>query len=61
MKPTSNNTIRPILIGITGGIGSGKSYICHQLEQTGHHVFYCDDVAKQIIRTQADVKRELTA
>lgn len=59
---TSNNNIaRPLLIGITGGIGSGKSYICHQLEQTGHHVFYCDDVAKQIIRTHADVKRELTA
>lgn len=62
MTPTPTyNPPRPLLIGITGGIGSGKSYICHQLAQTGHHVFYCDDVAKQIIRTHADVKRELTA
>lgn len=62
MTLTANNdTNRPLLIGITGGIGSGKSYICRQLEQVGHHVFYCDDVAKQIIRTHADVKRELTA
>ena len=57
----NDDTTRPLLIGITGGIGSGKSYICRQLEQAGHHVFYCDDVAKQIIRTHADVKRELTA
>lgn len=48
-----------LCIGITGGIGSGKSYICHQLQTAGHHVFYCDDVAKHIIRTHAEVKREL--
>ena len=48
-------------IGITGGIGSGKSYVCKQLEQAGHPVFYCDDVAKHIIRTHKDVKREVTA
>lgn len=61
MTTLSDNASRPLLIGITGGIGSGKSYICRQLAQVGHHVFYCDDVAKQIIRTHADVKRELTA
>lgn len=48
-------------IGVTGGIGSGKSYICRQIEAAGHPVFYCDDVAKQIIRTDPDVQRELTA
>lgn len=47
-------------IGITGGIGSGKSYICHLLEEAGHHIFYCDDVAKKIIRTHPNVKHELT-
>lgn len=35
-------------IGITGGIGSGKSYICAQLEAAGHQVFYCDDEAKKL-------------
>lgn len=46
-------------IGITGGIASGKSYICEQLLKKGHHVFNCDVVAKRIIRTDAEVKREL--
>lgn len=46
-------------VGITGGIGSGKSYICRQLEAYGHHVFYCDEVAKHIIRTHPAVKCEL--
>ena len=46
-------------IAITGGIGSGKSYICKQLQAAGHHIFYCDDEAKHIIRTHPDVMREL--
>lgn len=47
-------------IGITGGIGSGKSYICAQLEAAGHHIFYCDDEAKRIIRTDPEVQRQLS-
>lgn len=47
-------------IGITGGIGSGKSYICAQLEAAGHQVFYCDDEAKKIIRTDPVVRQQLT-
>lgn len=47
-------------IGITGGIGSGKSYICAQLEAAGHQVFYCDDEAKRIIRNNPAVRQELT-
>ena len=56
----STKTFSPLRIGITGGIGSGKSYICHQLESAGHSIFYCDDVAKHIIRTHPAVKKELT-
>lgn len=48
-------------IGITGGIGSGKSFICRQLEAAGHPVFYCDPEAKRIIRTHPQVQAELTA
>lgn len=43
-------------IGITGGIGSGKSFICHQLEEAGFKVFYCDDEAKRIMRTNVPLK-----
>ncbi len=59
MKQNQNNPILPLRIGITGGIGSGKSYVCHQLEADGHPVFYCDEVAKRIIRTDAEVKTAL--
>lgn len=44
---------------ITGGIGSGKSYICRLLEEKGFSVFYCDDEAKRIIRTNLDVRKAL--
>lgn len=47
-------------IGITGGIGSGKSFICHQLEEAGFKVFYCDDEAKRIMRTNVPLKRILS-
>ena len=61
MKQTTNSSACPLRIGITGGIGSGKSYICHRLEQAGHRIFYCDDEAKRIIRTHPDVMNELRA
>ena len=48
-------------IAITGGIGSGKSYVCRLLEERGIEVFNCDTVAKAIIAHDPDVRRELTA
>lgn len=36
-------------IGITGGIGSGKTTICRVFETLGIPVFYADTVAKQIM------------
>ncbi|TKC03971.1 dephospho-CoA kinase [Pedobacter frigoris] len=38
-----------IKIGITGGIGSGKTTICRVFETLGILVFYADTVAKQIM------------
>lgn len=50
-----------IRIGITGGIGSGKSYVCHLLEQEFHlPVYYCDNEAKRLNVEHADIRRELT-
>jgi dephospho-CoA kinase len=48
-------------IGIAGGIGSGKSYICQSLRQRGYEVYDCDAAAKRLIRTSPDIRRELTA
>lgn len=36
-------------IGITGGIGSGKSTVCKVFELLGVPVFYADTVAKQLM------------
>lgn len=38
-------------IGITGGIGSGKTTVCRVFEVLGIPVFYADDVAKLIMHT----------
>jgi len=38
-------------IGITGGIGSGKTTVCRIFESLGIPVFYADTVAKQIMVT----------
>ena len=38
-----------IKIGITGGIGSGKSFVAKQMEEKGIPVYYTDDMAKQLM------------
>ena len=38
-------------IAITGGICSGKSYICNLIEKLGYSVFYSDDVAMNLVST----------
>jgi dephospho-CoA kinase len=46
-------------IGITGGIGSGKSYVCKLLKARGIEVYDCDQAAKRIIRTSEEVRQKL--
>lgn len=49
-------------IGITGGIGSGKSYICNILKSKGYPVYNCDDEAKRLMvesKEIIDALREL--
>ncbi len=46
-------------IGITGGIGSGKSYVCRLLNKRGIDIYDCDSAAKRLIRTSLDIRRQL--
>lgn len=46
--------------GITGGIGSGKSYVCKRLEARGIQVYDCDAAAKRLISTSPEIRRQLT-
>lgn len=47
-------------IGLTGGIGSGKSYVCKYLQQHGIKVFDCDTAAKQLMRSSPTLRQQLT-
>ena len=46
-------------IGITGGIGSGKSTIAHELAQRGYTVYDCDREAKRIITENPEVRKAI--
>ena len=44
---------------ITGGIGSGKSYVCHLLEARGISVYDCDEAAKRLMRSDKSLQMML--
>lgn len=46
-------------IGITGGIGSGKSTVCKVFSLLGIPVFEADKVAKQLLDSHSEIKKEL--
>lgn len=48
-------------IGITGGIGSGKSVVANILQQMGFPVYDSDSRAKALTQTNADIRQQLTA
>lgn len=48
-----------ITIGITGGIGSGKSTVCKVFKVLGIPVFEADKVAKELMNTNAGLKEQL--
>ncbi|MGH2575712.1 MAG: dephospho-CoA kinase [Ignavibacteria bacterium] len=37
-----------LLIGITGGIGSGKSLVCSYFKKLGCEIYYADEIAKKL-------------
>ena len=48
-------------IGITGGIGSGKSFVCRQMAEKGVPVYDCDREAKRIQEEDTDVRNAVKA
>jgi len=48
-----------IKIGITGGIGSGKSTVARIIRNSGYLVLDADSIAKEIMSTDESVKREI--
>ena len=52
--------LSPSHIAITGGIGSGKSFVCDILRRRGFGVYDCDAAAKRLMATDKDLQRELS-
>lgn len=50
-----------IKLGITGGIGSGKSYVSHLLRAKGIEVYDTDSEAKRLTLSHPQIRQELTA
>lgn len=49
-----------IKIGITGEMGSGKTYCSKIFGQLGIPIFYSDDVSRKIVNTNQNLKKEIS-
>lgn len=50
-----------ITVGLTGGIGAGKSLVASIFEELGYKVFHSDKVAKELMHSDPDVKKAIIA
>ncbi len=50
----------PLRVGITGGIGSGKTTVCRIFEQLGIPVYYADERAKALMNENKTLKKQIT-
>lgn len=50
---------KPVLIGLTGGIGSGKTTVSKVFKSLGVHVYYADDRAKWLMANDEQLKEEI--
>lgn len=50
---------QPLLVGITGGIGSGKSTVCKLFSLLGVPVYTADDRAKWLMNHDSDLKEKI--
>ncbi len=50
-----------IKVGITGGIGSGKSTVAKIFEVLGIPVYYADDAGKRLMNESVELKQKITA
>lgn len=55
------NNSRPLWVGITGGIGSGKSTVCKIFQLLGIPVYSSDDRAKWLMANDQQLKSEISS
>ncbi len=49
----------PFAVGITGGIGAGKTYVAQYFKQLGIAVYSADEAAKNLINNNLDLKKSI--
>ena len=47
-------------VGITGGIGSGKTTVCSIFEKLGIPVYYADSRAKELVNTNSELQNKIS-
>lgn len=52
-------TADSVVVGVTGGIGSGKSEVCRLFQALGACVISADDLAKRLMETDENLKRTI--
>jgi dephospho-CoA kinase len=50
---------KPLVVGVTGGIGSGKSEVCRLFNMLGVQVISADDLAKQLMEINDDIRKKI--
>ncbi len=58
---TTTEESPPKTLGVTGGIGSGKTTVCRFLEEQGAKVFYADVEAKRLMQEDLAMRAEVEA
>lgn len=51
--------VRNTLIGITGGIGTGKSTVCKYIKEKGYKVFDCDKISHDLLEYDENIKNKI--
>lgn len=50
-----------LTVGVTGGIGSGKSAVCKEFERLGRSVLSADGIARELTETDGKIREQIRA
>ena len=50
-----------VRVGLTGGIGSGKSFVAQVIEKMGYPVYYSDTASKELVNRDPEMREALIA
>lgn len=58
-RPQINLAMKNILIGLTGGIGCGKTVVANTFQSLGAKVIDADAIGKEVVETQPEILQEI--